>query len=253
MNQATLIFVPETHSTNNLLAEIAHEKLLQNSCLEDFTLLYTDYQNSGRGLIDNVWHSNPKENILMSLYFRLSIPPQKQFFFNMFFALSVRALLTPYIDNVKIKWPNDVYVGDKKIAGILIEHTIQGKCLSQTIAGVGININQCHFPIEVPNPTSLKLETGQEYDIPALLQEYITNAQPYYNLLLNNEYDLLSDEYYKYMYGLNEYHTYIIRQQKVRAAICGVNEYGQLLLKDEVGEGYCCGYKEVRGELRVEN
>ena len=246
MNQEPFIFVPETHSTNNLLAEIAREKMLQNSYLGDFTLLYADYQNGGRGLADNVWHSNPKENILMSLYFRLALPPQEQFFFNMFFALSVRALLAQYTDNVKIKWPNDVYVGDKKIAGILIEHTIQGKSLSQTIAGVGININQCHFPIEVPNPTSLKLETEQEYDIPALLQEYIVNAQPYYNLLLNKKYDVLLDEYYKYMYRLNEFHTYIIHQQKMKAAICGVNEYGQLLLKDEAGKEYCCGYKEVK-------
>ena len=248
MNQEPFIFVTETRSTNNLLAEIAHEKLSQNSYLEDFTLLYVDYQNGGRGLADNVWHSNPKENILMSLYFRLSLPPQEQFFFNMFFALSVCALLKKYTDNVKIKWPNDVYVGDKKIAGILIEHTIQGESLSQTIAGVGININQETFPTAVPNPTSLKLETGQEYDIPALLQEYITNARPYYNLLLNNEYELLSDEYYKYMYRLNEFHTYIIHQQEIRAAIYKVNEYGQLLLKDEAGKEYCCGYKEVKTE-----
>ena len=245
MNNDLFIFIPETCSTNIFLAKMAEDKRLEGSKLEDFTVIYSDYQTAGKGLSENQWHSNPKENILTSLYFTPAISPQKQFYFNVFFSLSVKKMLDRYLDVVKIKWPNDIYINDKKIAGILIEHTIQGDSLMQSIAGVGINLNQTQFSPSIPNPTSLKLETGYQYGRISLIKELAVKAVPYYEKLLNGDYKNLLNDYYRYLYRFNEYHYYMIKKEKAEARIVGTDEYGHLLLEKKNGVRCHCGYKEV--------
>lgn len=240
-------FIPITDSTNKALARLVADNKLRNNNLNDFFAVCTDFQTSGRGQEKNVWQSNPGENILISLYFMPPFPPSKQFVFNRFFSLTVRKTLDKYVSGVKIKWPNDIYVNDKKIAGILIEHTIAGDTIAGTIAGVGININQTLFDHHLPNPTSLKLETGCQYDTAALIREMIDiGKNSYYPLLLNRQYNLLKDEYLHHLYHINEMHWYDIKGTKKEASIIGTNDFGQLLLEDRHGIIYTCGTKEVR-------
>lgn len=246
MNHTQFIFVPETTSTNILLAEIAMNKTLERSRLENFTVLYTDYQTEGRGLAENEWHSRPKENILASFYFTPPITPRDQFYFNIFFSLSVKEMLDAYSSRVTIKWPNDIYIGDKKIAGILIEHTLQGYRIIQSIAGVGINLNQTEFHPSVKNCTSLKLETGGEYDSLSLLREVVDKGYTYYRWLEEGRYDRLRQEYYRHLYRFEQFYPYRINGYEKEARITGINEYGHLQLEDRDGTAYSCGYKEVR-------
>lgn len=246
MSYEHIIFIPETFSTNNLLNSIVQEDLFQNRKTEEFHTIYTDFQTNGRGMAQNTWHSISGENILASSYFTPMLLPKKQFFFNIFFSLSIREVLSKYLHDVKIKWPNDLYVKNKKIVGILIEHTIQGERIIQTIAGFGININQTEFPEYIPHPTSFKLETGRTFDRLTIIKEIIDAFQHYYDLLHNKKFDYLQEEYYRHLYHINEFHTYIIGTQEVEAKITGVDEYGRLLLKGRNGEMYCCGFKEVR-------
>jgi len=243
----SLQFIPVTDSTNNALARLVADNKLKNNSLSDFFALYTDYQTFGRGEGQNKWQSNRGENILLSLYFIPPLPPSQQFEFNRFFSLTVRKTLANYIPGVKIKWPNDIYVNDKKIAGILIEHSISGDTMAGTIAGVGININQTLFDPLLPNPTSLKLETGSQYDIISLIHEMIDIGENiYYSMLINRQYNLLKEEYLEHLYHINEMHWYDIKGTKTEARIIGTNDFGQLLLEDRHGIIYTCGTKEVR-------
>jgi len=155
--------------------------------------------HSSRGQGNKKWMSRKGENILVSFYFQPGILPNQQIYFNYFFALTIRKLLSNYVDNVVIKKPNDIYVADKKIAGILIEHNIQGEKLNYSIAGLGININQVQFDASLPNPTSLKLLTGKTFDRAKILEEIVKIGTVYYNKLQNGAFKELENEYESYV------------------------------------------------------
>jgi len=193
------LFVKTTNSTNVLINEIVEENKDTDIYLPDFFCVSTHYQTAGKGQGNKTWLSNKGENILASFYFQPSIEPKKQFFFNYFFALTIRKVLSQYVDDVAIKKPNDIYAGDKKIAGILIEHHIQGDSLKYSIAGVGININQTKFDPLLQNPTSLKLISGKEFNIESILEEIVQTGQEYYNKLQNGAFIELETEYEFYV------------------------------------------------------
>lgn len=238
-------FIPITFSTNRLMMDKIQDNLLSNNKLEEFYTIYAGYQKSGRGLAANRWHSEANQNILASIYFEPPIPPSRQFVFNQCFALAVRRFIAQYGVQVCIKWPNDIYVEGKKIAGILIEHSIVGERIAYTIAGVGININQNHFPPELPNPVSLAQLTGQQYPIDRLLSELLECCASYYELLKNGKSEIINEEYISHVYRMGEWSSYLIFGNQCTAQITGFDAYGRLLLKDMEQNSYCCGLKEV--------
>ena len=205
----------------------------------------TDFQTGGRGQGSNQWFSDRGCNLLTSIYFQPQLEAARQFRFNQYFTLQVRALLARYIPNVQIKWPNDLYVNGKKIAGILIEHTLRGNQLQYTIAGLGLNVNQEHFPDHIPHPTSILLETGTHYHVADVLDELMT-------LLTDNEdfifSDTLEEDYISHLYQYNEPHFYRIFGERILATIRGLDPFGQLQLEDAQGRLYTCGFKEVKFE-----
>jgi len=190
-------FAETTNSTNLLLNDII-EKNSERS-LPDFFCVVTDFQTAGKGQGNKTWLSNKGENILASFYFQPVISPPQQIYFNYFFALTIRKTLSLYVNNVKIKKPNDIWVNDKKIAGILIEHHIEGEKLKYTIAGVGININQTLFDETLPNPTSLKLLTGKNLSREQILQEIVKTGNKYYTKLQNGAFLELKSEYVEFV------------------------------------------------------
>ena len=192
-------FVETTHSTNLLLNEIVESNKNTGTCFPDFFCVATHFQTAGKGQGDKVWMSEKGKNVLASFYFQPSILPPQQIYFNYFFALTIRKMLSLHVNHVKIKKPNDIYVGDKKIAGILIEHHIQGEKLNYSVAGVGININQTQFDAALPNPTSLKLLTGKEFNRDALLEEIVQTGKEYYKKLQNCAFMELETEYELYV------------------------------------------------------
>lgn len=239
-------FVPVTDSTNRHLKLAAEYKLQQNSHLNDFFAICADMQTAGRGQGTHHWHSERGANLLVSFYFQPPIAPNRQFFFNQFFALMVHGLVARYVDDVKIKWPNDIYVGDKKIAGILIEHNLAGNDIRYTIAGLGLNLNQTLFPEDLPNPVSLKILTGKDFDRKRCLEEMIAVGKPYYELLRKNDFAMLKQLYMKHLYRFQEAREYVIQDEAVVASITGVDDYGRLLLQTRSGENLVCGMQEVK-------
>jgi len=190
-----LHFVDTTTSTNLLLNEMVDNNRKNGVFLPDFFCVVANYQTAGRGQGKKTWHSNKGENLLVSFYFQPQILPPQQIYFNYFFALTVRKVISKYANDVKIKKPNDIWVGDKKIAGILIEHFIQGDTLNYTIAGVGININQTQFDASLPNPVSLKLITNKNLSREAILEELIETGKGYYQKFKSGAFAELEGEY----------------------------------------------------------
>jgi len=135
-------------------------KLLSQNRLKPGTIVLTDHQTAGQGQIGRDWHSAPGLNLCLSCVLYPKIHPQQQFQISMAVALAVRETVAAICKEraVCIKWPNDVYVGDLKIAGILIQNAIQGNGITSSIAGIGLNVNEVDFPEHLPNPTSLKVE-----------------------------------------------------------------------------------------------
>ena len=171
--EPVVIRLAETDSTNNYLRD-----LLAKERLPEGSVIATDFQSAGRGQVGNSWESERGQNLTFSVVvYPTSIPVRDQFLLSQVAALSVRDTFATYIDEVSVKWPNDIYHGDRKICGILIEHSLCGNSIRHTIIGAGININQDVFLSDAPNPVSLKQIIGRETDLDAALRDVCSRIE----------------------------------------------------------------------------
>ena len=160
-------------------------------------------------------------------------------------ALGVSDVTSLFVDKVSIKWPNDIYVGEKKIAGILIENSIMGSVLGSSIAGIGFNVNQEQFHSDAPNPVSLTQLTGVIYEIDELLGVLLGAIDKWYNLLKEGAIDLIDNVYMERLYQLGTKKKYEDETGIFEGMILGVNEIGQLQIKTTEGEIRTYHFKEV--------
>ena len=162
-----LIHIDETDSTNRYCKDcvLLHPK--------ENLLVATDYQTAGKGCGTNHWESERDQNLLFSLLWHPDgLKAGRQFYISMAVSQALKSVVSRYCrDEVKVKWPNDIYVGDRKICGILIENQLKGDSIKQSIIGIGLNVNQTRFVSDAPNPVSLAQLTGQELDREQLLRE----------------------------------------------------------------------------------
>ena len=167
--------IHETTSTNDLLRD---EKYREGD------VVWADFQTAGRGQRGHKWSSDAGENLLFSVALEPAfLPVTEQFLLSETVALSLSDLLADYGIATKIKWTNDIYVGDRKIVGILIEHIYSGAKLTRTIVGIGLNVNQCEFDPSLPNPTSMALQTGKRYDLREVLEHFVARLMYNYEQL----------------------------------------------------------------------
>ena len=247
MKDTLIQHIDKTQSTNKLLSSWVEERADTDAKIPPFFALWADFQTAGRGMGANHWFSEAGKNLLVSFYFEPGIPASRQFLFNQYFSVCTRGFIARHVDNVAIKWPNDIYVNGKKVAGILIEHTLSGDRIRHTIAGIGVNINQERFPEDIPRPTSLTMETGKPYDVGTFLQNYQEFLRERHSALSAEPAaaEALNREYLKHLYRLNEPHRFAIQGRETTATILGVDEFGRLLLEETDGVRHCCGTKEV--------
>lgn len=235
-----------TTSTNQDMENLIRQAMANGKDITEYQTIIANFQDGGRGQKGNFWHSAAGQNLLASICFHPPVSAARQFVFNEYFALAVRQVLADIIGEVKIKWPNDIYVGDKKIAGILIEHAIAGDAIRYTIAGLGLNLNETDFPADLPNPVSLSQITGEQYDILEFTDKILTSCQRFSSLLKPENRAALETEFLSHLYRINEWASFEIGGQCVEARITGVDAFGRLLLEGRAGEQWCCGMKEVR-------
>lgn len=209
-------------------------------------VVWADFQTAGRGQRGHEWHSRKGENLTFSVVLEpMFVPIAEQFSVSEVVALSLVDMLADYGIEAKIKWTNDIYVGDKKLVGILIEHSLAAATLRRTIVGVGINVNQTEFDASLPNPVSMAQLLGRELNAEEVLQCFLNHLQRNYEALREMQ-NALHERYNSLLYRLNEYHTYALPNgEKFQAKILGTAPNGALLLEDERGKAKDYLFKEV--------
>jgi BirA family transcriptional regulator, biotin operon repressor / biotin---[acetyl-CoA-carboxylase] ligase len=234
-----IVFVPECPSTNDLAM-----KLVQQPTATEGTVVITDSQTAGRGQRGNSWIAIAKQNLTFSLILKpVFLPVKDQFLLNVFTSLALHDYLKSKVaEEVKIKWPNDILVNTKKIAGILIENQLQGTTLTSSVVGIGLNVLQKEFSIGTA--TSLASLANQQYDLPTELNSLLSFIEVRYLQLRQNRWAELLTEYLRNLYRLRERHVYKSGNRVFEGAIIGIDEIGKL--KVETGEGVeVFGLKEI--------
>jgi BirA family biotin operon repressor/biotin-[acetyl-CoA-carboxylase] ligase len=240
-----IIKIDSCLSTNSFL-----KNLSERQELEEGTMLIAGEQTAGRGQAGNQWESEAGKNLTFSLiFYPVFLPVRNNFLLSEAIALGVKDVLDSYVSDIFIKWSNDIYYRDKKIAGILIENAITGKILSQSIAGIGINLNQEQFLSGAPNPISLKQITGQEANLDSLSEQLSVSIFNRYKQLRQGETEAIAGDYYSALYRKDGFYPYKDRKGLFRAKIESVGEDGFLRLIDEQGEKRSYAFKEVSAIL----
>ena len=241
-----LIHISETNSTNNYL-----QSLCSKQKVEELTVVVADFQTSGRGQRGNSWESDSGKNLLFSIViFPEFLEARRQFLISQIISLAIKEELDTYTTDISIKWPNDIYWKEKKICGMLIENDLMGRNISQSIAGIGININQETFHSSAPNPVSLRQITGKEFDLFEILKSIVLRIQSYYSLLKKGNTESIVCQYEMSLFRKEGMHRFKDANGEFLARIIRVEPEGRLILEDEMlnKRGYM--FKEVEYLLK---
>ena len=234
-------FRSEVDSTNDEIMRLNDRTDLE------WAILFADHQTAGRGQRGNTWESEPGKNLTFSLYFRpVGVAADEQFAISMAVAVEMTKILRPYVGRVKVKWPNDIYVGDRKIAGILIENRLKGNRISECVVGIGLNVNQSRFHSDAPNPVSIAQITGSEVDLSRLKRRIILRLG---RMVDSRGYVItprLKNEYTSRLYRHVGYHRYADSTGEFDARITDVEPSGRIVLKDRQRQLRTYAFKEVK-------
>ncbi len=236
-----LVELETADSTNNYAKD-----LLANGTPIEGTAILAHNQSAGRGQMGNVWQSAPGKNLTISfILYPDFLAADKQFYLNMAVSLAVKECCESYLsEEVEIKWPNDIYYGDKKVAGILIENTITGSSLSSSVIGIGLNVNQTEFDAALANPTSLKTESGKELDIKQIFGRLSVYLEKYYLQLRQLHFNFLDRAYTEALYRYQQTHEFRKGAQVFKGEINGVSKDGKLIIHSG-GKEQRYGFKEI--------
>jgi BirA family transcriptional regulator, biotin operon repressor / biotin---[acetyl-CoA-carboxylase] ligase len=225
-----VIFKDSLESTNNFASG-----LLKKEALPEGTVVHSNYQTSGRGQQGNTWESEAGKNLLLSIVlYPRKIKPADQFAISMAISLGILDHVRDIVKGSAIKWPNDIYVADRKIAGLLIENSILNGSIIQSIAGIGFNVNQVDFPGYIPNPVSLKMITGNEYDLSENLRILLSKLDKRYRQLVSEHDRKMKSEYISSLYGFMEWRPFrTIPDGNIYGRIVGITQSGQLMVEAE--------------------
>lgn len=237
-----IIFRENLTSTNSYAAGLLHQEKPQEG-----TIVQTNYQSAGRGQKGKRWESEDGKNLLFSIIlYPDMLRPGDQFAISMTLSLGIHDFLTGHFPHCTIKWPNDIYAGSDKIAGILIENSIRGNSIESTIAGIGLNINQVKFPGDIPNPVSLKKIMGKDYDTGSVLKQLMVKIDKRYKRLISGELAEIKKEYISTLYRYREWHNYRTVKGNLYGRIISVTDFGCLLIEDQMLRSYEFSFGEIK-------
>lgn len=215
---------------------------------KEFVLMTTDFQTAGHGQKNTSWEAEHALNLLFGFVFHpTKIAAIQQFALSEALALAVRSALMQYVsEGISVKWPNDIYWNDKKIAGMLLTHTLCGANIATTLTGVGLNVNQRSFHSDAPNPISLWQIVGKEVDRSCLLQTILQHFELNYRELQQGHFDLLHQTYMQCLYCGKGFHTYDDGKGPFQARIHHISSTGLLHLQHINGTTKAYAFKEVK-------
>ena len=224
------LFLPVCTSTNS----VAQELLNKNEATEGFVIIAGE-QTAGRGQRGNSWEAAAGQNLMLSVILQPTfLPATDQFFLSMAVSLGVADFLKRFLPpGVVLKWPNDLYFQEEKLGGILIENSISGANLQNSVVGIGLNVNQIFF--QNTRAVSMKLITGHTYEFKTLTETLLECLEKRYLELQKNPRSQLQQEYWSQLLGLNEYRFFEAAGEKFAGRITGTDAYGRLLLETDSG------------------
>ena len=229
-------------STNAYLQRQQSERDIRN------WVVSTDEQTAGKGMGNNGWESEAHQNLTFSMALDMSfLPAERQFLLSEAVPLGIVEVLDGCLpaNKLSIKWPNDIYYGTHKLAGILINSTIKANMMDVSIIGIGLNVNQMQFLDWPTHPISLKMVTGKALDLQPLLEEIAEH------ILIKVE-QLKSDpasiekEYLQRLFRYRTWADYEVDGKVMRLFMTGIDPYGRLMLVDEASSTYCFDIKEIK-------
>ena len=217
-------------------------------------IVVTDFQTSGKGQGKNVWQSEDGKNLLFSIALDMSfLKAENQFLLTQMVSVAMINVLKKYLPEelLFIKWPNDIYFKDKKIAGILIKNEIKGMMMGTSIIGIGLNVNQTSFDENLPNPISMKMITGKDFDLDELLsaisyqlsaisQQSTVNGQ---QQIFNFQFSTFN--YTNKLYRYKQWASYEHECSVKEMMIIGYDQFGRLILKEKNDREVVCDLKEI--------
>ena len=221
--------------------------LLKHKRPPEGIIISTKQQTAGRGHGSNKWESKRGKNLTFSIIlYPVFLKADEQFLLSMAISLGIKDFLELFIDNIYIKWPNDIYVSDDKIAGILIENSISGNNFDYCVAGIGININQEKFTRYAVNPISLFQLTGRIHSLDDSLNLLCRQLDFRYNQLkkVKNRQNIKAN-YLNSLYHYQEFVQFRHENKKFTAKIAGIDSSGRLIIRHKNGEIEKFGFHEV--------
>jgi BirA family biotin operon repressor/biotin-[acetyl-CoA-carboxylase] ligase len=237
-----LIWLPACASTNSEAQQLLRENRASEGCT-----VITDDQFAGRGQRGNQWLAAPGENLTLSIVLLPTfLEASQQFLLSQAVALAMRdwaeAFLQP-ADQLRVKWPNDLYFGTQKLGGVLIENSLNGSKIQSSIVGIGLNVNQRHFA--VPTATSLGALTGRYFQRELLAARLLECLEKRYLQLRAGQLGELRRAYLAGLYRYQEWHEYEVAGRRVRGQIVGVEPDGRLAV-EIAGEVHRFGLQEIK-------
>lgn len=244
-----IIYLSKVNSTNSYAIQ-----QIEKNALNHGDVIFTLNQESGKGQGDNIWESEPGNNLHVSIILSpKTIDASDQFVLTQFISLAIINLISRYLPDesvrqeLKIKWPNDIYVGDKKIAGILFQNFIKGNKIEYSVVGIGINVNQTKFISSAPNPISIIHKTNKLIEIDKLLENLLVSIGIIYEKYsVNGNFVELKTKYINNLYRFNIWSNYSDSEGLFSGKIIDIDEYGRLLVQHESGEKKLYMFKEIK-------
>jgi BirA family biotin operon repressor/biotin-[acetyl-CoA-carboxylase] ligase len=223
-----LHYLPSCHSTN----EIAQEYLKQGA--KEGTIIITDDQFAGKGQKGNEWHSEPGQNLTFSLILKPQpLAPKQQFLITVAISLAIKDALENYLPGeVIIKWPNDIYIDRKKLAGMLIENTLRGTKFESCILGIGINVNQLAFKKDL-RATSMAVIGKKSYERNEVFNQLLVAIDKYYSIIKNGTGESLLPQYHAALLGYGVISKFKTSASEFDGVIEGTDDFGRLIIRDD--------------------
>ncbi|WP_439181914.1 biotin--[acetyl-CoA-carboxylase] ligase [Carboxylicivirga taeanensis] len=233
---------PELGSTNSEL-----KKLLKEKEVAEGSVVITAHQTDGKGQVGNSWESEKNSNLTFSLLLRPTfLAPHLQFYISKAVSLALIETIKQIAQiEATIKWPNDIYINNSKVAGILIENSIIGNHLDYCIVGIGLNVNQEQFVSDAPNPISLKQASSTTFELERVLDQLLENIEHQYHQLETHRLSLVDQHYFNSLYRKEGLHKFKDTNGLFEARIEAVSEMGLLTLVDTEGKQREYAFKEV--------
>ncbi len=240
-----ILHFDEINSTNVFL----YDKISENNDISDMVVVAA-HQTAGRGMDKNRWESEAGKNLLFSIALNVNfLEAENQFKISQAVSVAIVETLQKIVisDKFFIKWPNDIYFGDKKLAGMLIQNTVEGRMMGVSIIGIGLNVNQIEFSKDIPNPISLKMISGRDFDLDNLLNLLVSSIKTKVESLRDKEnQNEINEKYVSRSYRFGIWSDYFYQNQVKSMIIRGFDKYGRLLLHDKEGAEIVCDVKELQ-------